>query len=163
MKGKKTLFLFLALLLPVAVFLFLKIFGRNEFDVPVLHQDSIPSISPDCHFRYSTPYRIPDSVMTRMANGGDSLVVVYFDGSRSTVMKRISVEFDADPVRNVLVQDIAKTAEVPFLKRCVFLMEDEMSVALVDARRRIRGYYNGNDRDDVDRMIVEIKIILKKY
>jgi hypothetical protein len=39
----------------------------------------------------------------------------------------------------------------------------EASVALVDHKNRIRGYYDGKDRDEVDRLIVEMKIILKQY
>ena len=102
--------------------------------------------------------------MTRFkANGPDSLFVVYFDGSLSTVMKRISVEFSSDPIQNIVAQDVAEDADVAFFKRCVFFMGDELSVALVDSKRRIRGYYDGRDRDEVDRMIVEMKIILKKY
>lgn len=31
---------------------------------------------------------------------------------------------------------------------------------LVDQKRRIRGYYNGTDPEDVDRLLVEIKILL---
>ena len=42
---KKYLFLLLTLALPVSIFLFLKIFGSNEFEVPVLFEKGIP----DCN------------------------------------------------------------------------------------------------------------------
>lgn len=35
-------------------------------------------------------------------------------------------------------------------------------VVLVDSQRRIRGYYSGTDREDVDRLITEIKILLEE-
>lgn len=33
---------------------------------------------------------------------------------------------------------------------------------LVDSQRRIRGYYSGTDREDVDRLITEMKILLQE-
>jgi hypothetical protein len=42
-------------------------------------------------------------------------------------------------------------------------MSGDTSVALVDHKNRIRGYYDGIDRDEADRLIVEMKIILKQY
>lgn len=34
---------------------------------------------------------------------------------------------------------------------------------LVDKKGRIRGYYNGVSRDDVDKLILEIKVLLQEY
>jgi len=34
---------------------------------------------------------------------------------------------------------------------------------LLDDQRRIRGYYDPQSREEVDRLIVELKILLKKY
>lgn len=39
---KKGIFLILTLAIPVAIFLFLKIFGSNEFEVPILFESGIP-------------------------------------------------------------------------------------------------------------------------
>ena len=164
MKGKKLLFLFLALLLPIAIFVFLKIFGRNEFEVPVLHHDSIPATSAHCNVRYTTPYRVPDSVMTKLvANGSDSLYVLYFNGPAAGAMKRVATEFSGESLAIAAVSDHIPAEEISFLKQCILLMGNDVSVALVDHRRRIRGYYDADDRDEVDRLVVEIKIILKKY
>ncbi len=162
MNRKKLLYLFLALLLPVVVFLFLKSFGRNEFNVPVMHQDSIPALVSDCGYRYEAPYRIPDPVMNRIrGNSSDSLYVLYFDSSADAAIARVRTEFGSDPVK-VVYEDSSEDGVAAF-KKCVLLMEDNVSVALVDHRNRIRGYYDLHDREDVDRLIVEIKIILKKY
>ena len=164
MTGKKILFLFLALLLPVVIFIFLKTFGQNEFQVPVLHQDSIPARSSDCNIRYTTPYRIADSVMAQFeANGRDSLYVVYFDESQRAAMTRISVEFHGDPISVVAGEEAMPASQMQALKDCILLMEDQTSITLIDHQGRLRGYYNGSDRDEVDRLIVEMKIILKRY
>ena len=77
MKGRKVLFLSLALLLPVAIFVFLKIFGQNEFQVAVMHQEGKIDAPENCDFVYSTPYRIPDSVAAMVGmNSADSLYVI---------------------------------------------------------------------------------------
>ena len=164
MSGKKLLFLFLALLLPVVIFIFLKTFGQNEFQVPILHQDSIPARSSDCNVRYTMPYHIPESVMARLgANGRDSLYVVYFDESQRAAMTRISVEFEGDPISVIAAAKAVPAPDVQALKKCFLLMEEQTSVTIIDHKLRIRGYYDGSDRDEVDRLIVEMKIILKKY
>ena len=48
MLNKKTLFLFLALVLPIGIFLFLKFFGRNEFSVEPLYTRVYPEVTEGC-------------------------------------------------------------------------------------------------------------------
>ena len=60
------------------------------------------------------------------------------------------------------------------LIRCGFILPAQEAVTvsadfvhsdrfvLVDSQRRIRGYYSGTDRSDVDRLIVEMKILLEE-
>ena len=164
MKGQKLIFLTLALLLPVAVFVFLKLFGKNEFNVPVMHQDSVAGIPAACNFEYTAPYRIADSVIQfTQGNRSDSLYVFYFDESLNTAMGRIAVEFDGAPITMASPSALGSFTDLAVLRECILLMEPDTSVALVDHRNRIRGYYDGHDRDEVDRLIVEIKILLKEY
>ena len=67
------------------------------------------------------------------------------------------------PLRTVSPADLPKNTDVQVLRECVLLMPSETSLTLVDHRNRIRGYYDGSDLDEVDRLIVEIKVILKEY
>ena len=164
MKGKKALFLFLALLLPVVVFLFLKRFAKNEFNVPVLYEDSIPAVSSRCDFKYRSPYHLADSVLAPLKlNTRDSLFVLYYGDHLQTAMNRIAVEFEGDGVRIASTTELAEKTDPELIRDCVLLMAGDTSVTLVDNQNQIRGHYVGADRDDVDRLIVEIKIILKKY
>ena len=161
---KKITFLFLALLLPVAVFLFLKTFGKNQFEVPVKY--AVGPIEPpeDCQFEYATPYRIADSLFSTLnLNRNDSLVVFYFGVSLKTAMNRVAVEFHGDPVTIVSPEDIGRKMDARLVQECVLLMPADSSIALADHKKRIRGYYDGTDRDEIDRLIVEMKIILKQY
>jgi len=52
---KKSIFLILTLAIPVSIFLFLKFFGSNTFDVPVLFENGIP----DCD-NSGTIHLVPD-------------------------------------------------------------------------------------------------------
>ena len=52
---KKILFLVFTLAIPVAIFLFLKIFGNNEFEVPILFENGIP----ECE-NSSSPHSVPE-------------------------------------------------------------------------------------------------------
>ena len=52
---KKSIFLVLTLAIPVSIFLFLKLFGTNTFDVPVLFEEGIP----DCT-SFQIPHAVPD-------------------------------------------------------------------------------------------------------
>ena len=164
MKGKKIIFLILALLLPATIFVFLKLFGRNEFQVPVLHENSIPRRADNCDFTYKTPYRVADSVISALDGEKDDSVYVFnFDSRLDDAMNRISVEFGDDPVSVVNTADLPPKFDARVLRECVLLMDRDTAVAILDNRNRIRGYYDASDRDEVDRMIVEIKILLKQY
>ncbi len=165
MKGKKILFLTLALLLPVTIFIFLKIFGRNEFDVPVMHLEGKIEAPENCDYNYTTPYFIPDSLAAFFeVNNADSLYVIYFAPALRVPMKRVSVEIGEAFIKIIPPSafSLMKT-DVRLLKECILLMKPPHSIVLLDNKKRIRGYYEGEERDEIDRLIVEIKIILKQY
>jgi hypothetical protein len=48
-------------------------------------------------------------------------------------------------------------------KKCVFLLKEPFDLVMVDRAGVIRGQYTSNDREEVDRLIMEITIILKRY
>lgn len=164
MKGKKIIILILALLLPVTLFIFLKLFGRNEFQTPVLHEKAVPEVSGECDFRYATPYRLADSVLDAFSrNGRDSLYVFTFDNSHADGMQRVKATFGDEAIEVIDPREVEARFDPTFLRRCVLLLQGDTAVALVDHQGRIRGYYDAKDRDEVDRLIVEMKIILKQY
>jgi hypothetical protein len=48
------------------------------------------------------------------------------------------------------------------LKDCVFLLHDPYDIVLFDKQGFIRGQYYSGDRDEIDRLILELSIILNK-
>jgi hypothetical protein len=156
----KGVYLFLALLLPICVFLFLRFFGKNEFTVEPLFYKKGPEAT--C-FPISYPYTIPDSVTTRFPMENDSLLLLYFgDRNEESVRQRNRAQqaFATYPIKSV---DADNSETSNYRKKCIFLLKEPSDLVLLDRKGTIRGQYVSADREDVDRLITEVTIILKKY
>jgi len=163
MKSTKVLFLFLALVLPICVFLFLKFFGRNEYDVKPLFWDSPPTAGDSCQ-AVSVPYVVDDSIRNQLLFENDSLVIISFhndaDINAANQIKRIKDEVSNLPLTLLTFSESDRHL---FWKNCVFFLKDPMDMVIVDRRGRIRGQYESADREDADRLLTEVTIILKRY
>lgn len=162
MQGKKAIFLGLALLLPVGIFIFLKMFGKNEFDVPALYQQEAPPPSANCVMEYKSPYIIPDSIMlkVRAAGQADFFLVVF---SSDDLSSRIKQEINPAEITFVKASDLVAEVNIPTVKECAFILRSNADLALIDKDGKMRGVYTSTNRDDVDRLILETEILLKKY
>jgi hypothetical protein len=185
---KKSIYLFLALLLPIAVFLFLKFYGKNEFEVKPLFQTA-PELVEVCeNVQYTLPYTVADSVLEyfKWRNQDSLTLIVFMDSVKenqheiSVQLTRVMTELPESGYRIVSVhpefygeratatnQDttVIHVHEADYLmyKQCAFLLHDPNHALLVDSKKRIRGQYDLGNRDDADRLIVEMKIIGKHY
>jgi hypothetical protein len=160
---KKIIFLFLALVLPIGIFLFLKYFGKNEFAVQPLYSTEYPVIEAGCPAVKSIPYSIPDSVMIQLPFENADLLLLQFGSTgneSANQTTRIQKEFTNDPVKLFIPPD---TQQTTVWRRCVFFLKEPFDLALVDRHGVIRGQYTSNDREDVDRLVTELSILLKKY
>jgi hypothetical protein len=161
MKGK-FIYLFLALLLPGFIFVFLKFFGRNEFAVEPLYQTTPPT-SKQCA-PASLPYVVADSIMKQLPFEKDSLIVFVFDERSADGLAQIARV--KDEVREDAVELITASTSTPknkAWKQCSFFLSEPFNAVLVDHKGRIRGEYTMSDRKEVDRLLTEVTIILKKY
>ena len=159
---QKHIFLFLALLLPVCIFLFLKIFGRNEFYIPPLYADVYPETAGECENKVSLPYIIPDSVRSRFNVQKDSLSLIYFGELRdnsAVQLKRVKSDF-GNAVKLYIVSPLGASWE---LKKCIFYLKEPFDIVLLDSRGTIRGQYIAADREEIDRLLTELTILFKKY
>ncbi len=169
MRGKKIIYLILALILPVFVFLFLKFFGRNEFDVQPLFQEPI-KVEEACSGEYKFPYVIPDSLSTQLKINEYDLTIIPVllngDDSQEEIsnqVKRIEEEFSTASFQIKWLEESEVDIDLRVMKTCVLLMPENTSIVLIDRAGRIRGQYDGASLDEMDRLIVEMKIILKRY
>ncbi len=163
---KKIIFLFLALILPALVFVFLKRFGKNEFKIPIYYQNGVDSVNTVCGTHYTQPYHLPDSVLEKTGwhAGLPSLFVLDSVVKENSEFNRLAVTFDAEEFQVIGINP-AKFGADTFRRwsSCVLMVKTPANVVLVDNEKRIRGYYSIGTREETDRLIVELQILLKKY
>jgi hypothetical protein len=162
MNFKKAILLFLALLFPACIFVFLKFFGRNEFTVQPLYVDSYPEGTKECGISVTLPYHIPEQVKSSLFVSSDSLILVHFgeltqDDEKQ--LERVSNEYG----KGIKLQLMDVSDSAANLKKCVFFTDDPYDLVLVDHAGLIRGQYISDDREEVDRLLMELAILFKKY
>ncbi|HYG02463.1 MAG TPA: hypothetical protein VD927_08450 [Chryseosolibacter sp.] len=163
MSGKKIIILFLGLLLPILIFLFLRMFGKNEFDVPVPHEDGVIDKPADCNLAYGQPYILDDTVIEKFTEQqNEHLLLVHFGEPIKKLTTLLAENAEVIYVNEGEV-DFASESHKQFIQRCILLMPEKVDVVLVDNQKRIRGYYDLDDRDEIDRLDAELVILLKKY
>lgn len=155
---KKPLILFLALLFPVCIFVFLKFFGKNQFDVAPLFETEFPEDMHDCTDSLELPYKIAKRFHSQFSLPTQELTLVYtLDATEeiSKVLNKVKREFG----ERVNHQQIVLSSDI----RCALLLKDELDMVLIDKSGSIRGQYKSTDRDEVDRMMMELSILFKEY
>ena len=164
MKGRKILYLVVALIFPALIFLFLKFFGRNEFNVPPLYQQQVDLPASECPFSYQTPYAVPDSVMSQLLKYDSALLIALsFPIGNGTaegiprLWRRVAGTFAATPVSFIQMDSLESLfPNIELIRDCIFFVREPASVVLVDAQGRIRGHYDATSLDDMDRLVVEL-------
>jgi hypothetical protein len=163
MVNKKIIFLFLAFILPTCIFLFLKFFGKNEFFVEPLYADAYPEPVAGCPSVVTLPYSVPDSIMAQLPDKSAELFVLkfgVFSGESANQVRRTTDEFSKDPVVILTMQETRKSN---YWRDCVFFLKQPFDLVVIDRTGVIRGQYNSAEREEIDRLITEVSILLKKY
>ena len=172
---RKGLLLILALLLPAMIFTFLHFFGSNKFEVPIYHQTTISDKPENCDINYELPYSINETIINI---NGESVVFFSSTLDQDEVnsywfqLHRIRNELKHQlPVIPVSTPDDSKWSDQLVVldkyiyereKRCVWLSENYRLV-LLDGNKQIRGYYKDGSLKEVDRLIMEAKILFNEY
>jgi len=203
------------LLIPVLIFMFLKGFGNNEYDLPIFFEKGVENPFQTCPTSDTTQHYIPDFSFVnqegQMKGKADMLgkitIVDFFFTSCPSIcpvmskeMERVNDMFRDESGVQILSISIdpeydtpeilkeyadehnAKAGKWDFLSgdklttyqlaRCGFVIPtiDGLGVPddfvhsdkfiLVDELGRIRGYYSGTNREDVDLLMLETKVLL---
>src|SRR5690606_2626507 len=101
MKGIKLILLILALALPVLIFVFLKFFGKNEFQVEPLFSEGTPAVS-GCPEFPKGQYHIPAELVAGLGGStADSLTLIVLgsDGQRNAFEDRLREDFTPTEVK----------------------------------------------------------------
>lgn len=203
MKSKKILILAVTISFPVLLYLFLRFFGQNSYDLPVYFQQE--GIA--CHemkgeiklFKSS----IPSDTFSIQEVFTDQLNLIIFPNINtdnqplknelSRVVQNLSTKVDlriigfyTDSVNTNNMFSISdldiinyktSVSDYQCLINCHFKLpntqflgdhpaEEEWStseiVMLLDEGQNIRGYYNGFETKEIDRLILEINVLLSK-
>jgi hypothetical protein len=181
MKGKKIIILLLTFVLPISIFIFLKTLGKNEFAVEPLHQEGIIETSADCELQYSAPYTVPESILKDIRWTEENNLTLYLFANSTfdelAISNQLSEKYNAKELKsyklsndtivtsapNIFIAVTLSASAKMQLQTCYFMLAANTNAVLIDQQRRIRGYYNLLEREDIDRLMVEIEIILKKY
>ncbi|HEX8059973.1 MAG TPA: hypothetical protein VF473_03515 [Cyclobacteriaceae bacterium] len=148
----KRIILFVALPLPIVIFLFLKFFGKNEFDVRVYWNEgvNVAGCKPQ-----PAPYVLPDSALTAWGwTGAKATLIVLNENGIKDNLARVADLFEDGDYSTIKVSDVPN---------CLLLAGDSSQVVMIDDQKRIRGYYTPTSRKQTDRLAVELRILLKQY
>ena len=207
-KTRKFIVLLFTLLIPVAIFIFLRLFGRNEFDVAVYYTQGVDTVAVDCSFE-SVPHKVP-YFAAMQPDGGQITDEVLQQGLSVVAMLDMPLDKDFarnlfyqyDKIQNVLPKSgryniltvmppgltgedsaivVTQTHRLETgrrllyqdeeaygaLARCGLLLNTKAGpyqgrMVLVDSLKQIRGYYPVMDADEVDRLVLEMKILFEK-
>lgn len=167
----KFAFLVVTLLIPVVIFTFLKFFGNNKFDVEVMYQEGVPNEYREKCDINSVPYSVSEFVL----DNKKGLKIVAFDnGDDELEFKNVAIRLSELFKDDINIRLLTKQSkQSPYFKAltvsaenyekyiaCNFILGDLNKLVLLDENNRIRGYYD-RDLDEIDRLIVEVKILLE--
>lgn len=155
--------------------------GKNEFAVAPFYQEGIVPVESSCGIEYKTPYTVPENVLSDLQwSEEDSLTLYVFEAmpfDEKALTLRLADDFSGNELElHKIITDstsvgtgedvepiIKDPVTVEQLQECFFIMEKNKNAVLIDKQRKIRGYYNLSEREDEDRLVVELAIILKRY
>jgi hypothetical protein len=147
-------------MLPVCIFLFLKIFGKNQFSVPPLFTEVLPENVDECSVAVALPYRVPERIRDSLSLSKEKMSLIHFgriESNDETNLERVKDDhgskFDLIPIPDSHSR----------LKRCVFFLTGDNDLVLVDNQGTIRGQYKSSDRDEIDRLRMELSILFNEY
>jgi len=158
--NKKITYLLLALALPGLIFIFLKIFGKNHFDIPVYYKNGISDSLKECPGAYRGQYTLPDSVLKIFSYKND-VASLFIDESELTnkEVTQLKQSYGDNQLQIITLRGIEPN-RLNRIKNCVLFLKQPWKAVLVDKQKRIRGYYAFTSLEETDRLNVELDILL---
>lgn len=183
----KWILLFFLIGFPIGVYLFLQGFGENKFAIPVLHQHGADEPVTDCEVSSNFQYYAP--ILVDSTAYESSEIVVYglvladvdenywinvqsyfnsLEGETGVKVVFLITKEVNDAVSNTGFVNYATYVandELLAKTKCALLVQDVVNTpifVMCDRERRIRGYYDLSDLEELDRLITETRILRKE-
>ena len=174
----KILFLIAALVIPSMVYIFLRQFGDNKFEIPVYYADGISiegciSSSHKQHFVQFEDYSLHGAQLfyfPQWVNDDE-----FYRQCKRIKDKQKNVVFTAiaDSTNYAIFGNLLMVSDETHLyeiANCSLILGQDVAISepiynqlvLVDSKKRVRGYFDGNDLEDMDRLDVELDILKKE-
>lgn len=175
---KKILFLIAALIIPSLVYIFLRGFGNNKFEIPVYYANgvTIDGCSEDigkAHLVNFENYELEGAQLFYFSDwvkGNDFLKQCSRIKAKSyhVAFIAISDSLRQNQLGNTLV--VKNNAQLFNIANCALVIGQGSAITkpiynqliLVDSKKRIRGYYDGASVEDMDRLDIELDILSKE-
>lgn len=192
----KYLILILVIIVPITIFLFIKIFGTNEYNVPVFHTEVSSETIKDCGINGGA-FKVPEELLKKngIKDYSEKIVIIGLMPESNKSRERTFINqvnrlkdqmpeeillyiiFTEDEIEYELLfkEDItlikAGEQEIKNFTKCGLMFQEQFDVnvnyegivTLIDPERRIRGYYKGSDFEEIDRLLVETRILESNY
>lgn len=149
--------LFVILLVPGLIFVFLRVFGENEFAIPVYHEQGVQEWPEGCLPIIQIPYLVNKNLLDDQS---PTLYLAKINDEIESSLARVT-EQSGDSIHPVFVQDLDSVNQKSVV--CQLVLIEPWNTVLVDTEGRIRGYYELSTREETDRLMMELKILLKQY
>ena len=158
---KKGFILLFSLLFPIIVFLFLKFYGQNEYELSVYNSSCSEIIDEYIinDFNRKNNIRIVDIRLTN----NDILVDNYIN--KLGINDQIEVITLSNKLRNLnWLNIVVDKVLIERLSECIQNEYfDKSFILLLDKQNRVRGHFYSADRKEIERLDVEIDILLLEY
>ena len=158
---KKGFILLFSLLFPIIVFLFLKFYGQNEYELSVYNSSCSEVIDEYIinDFNRKNNIRIVDIRLTN----NDILVDNYIN--KLGINDQIEVITLSNKLRNLnWLNLVVDKVLIERLSECIQNEYfDKSFILLLDKQNRVRGHFYSADRKEIERLDVEIDILLLEY
>jgi 23S rRNA U2552 (ribose-2'-O)-methylase RlmE/FtsJ len=154
------------LLLPVLVFLFLKQFGSNEFVLPVYYEEGHPF--EECYSDAQAHHVSAEFAKTYLRS---KTSLVTFEGASVNDylydLQNVLKKYPEVKVIKINFCCISEESKQKILNCELVLGEDRFidklimnKYVLIDSARQIRGYFEVDDLDEINRLDMELDILL---
>ena len=169
--AQKIIIIILVLLAPILVFLFLKQFGENEFSLPVYYEEGNPL--KECNQSVNTH----EVDLVTLQIEPPALISFYsattneFSSDMENVLSKYPMVHHRQFSRaNLTMENNIQLDSATYSQylNCELIMGEDQFLSeeipykfvLVDREGKIRGYFLMNDLDDIERLDIELDILL---